>query len=154
DPVAPSQVSDVRNDDQVASLNEAVRLYHDPLEGFVVLGPESQGFLYPSIHARERAPRCGPVQLEIGVVERPQSVNVTPTVGAEAAAHDLHVLRRHRLPPLLGEPFGGSAGLVDVEVGRVPFDEPVSPRGYRCHATLNEAGAASEPTTQKEDNER
>ena len=61
----------------------------------------------------------------------------------EERPHDVHVLLRHRLPPFLGEAFGGSTGLVDVAwVGQCarepPADDPpleslvdrtITPRG-------------------------
>ena len=34
--------------------------------------------------------------------------------------------RRHRLPPFLGQPFGGSAALVDVDVGRLEASDQAS----------------------------
>jgi hypothetical protein len=42
----------------------------------------------------------------------------------DSPPHDLDVLLRHRLLPLLGEPFGGCASLVDVEVDHDPFPQP------------------------------
>ena len=56
--------------------------------------------------------------------------------GVNALSDRVRVLR-HRLPPLLGEPFGGCAGLVDVEVIRTPLDQPIYPRDDGCAADLN-----------------
>src|SRR5437899_3948722 len=42
-------------------------------------------------------------------------------------AHQLHVPLRHRLPPFLGKPFGGSTGLVDVLVRRSPSNAAPDP---------------------------
>src|SRR5438270_367871 len=74
DPVATTLVSHVRNDNHVAGLYKAVRLDEGRLEGFVVLGVEAQRLVEPSIHAGERSSRCGPVQLQTGMVERSQGV--------------------------------------------------------------------------------
>src|ERR1700730_15961789 len=61
----------------------------------------------------------------------------------ERIPHDLQVLLRHRLPPLLGETFGGSTGLVDVEVDRDTRDHAVHPFVDICFSGSNVPSAAS-----------
>ena len=59
----------------------------------------------------------------------------------------------HLLPPFLSEPFGGGAGLVDVEVERAPPHESIDPRVYYSIAKLNPACAPSRPATRGADTE-
>src|SRR5438552_14945866 len=64
----------------------------------VVLSVKAKGFVYPSVHACERSSRCRPIELQIGMMERPQRSDVAPTVGVEGLSCDVDVLLRHRLP--------------------------------------------------------
>jgi hypothetical protein len=50
---------------------------------------------------------------------------------------------RDRLTPLLGEAFGGCAGLVDIEVVRGPHGQTRLPYGDRCVAKLDVSTAAN-----------
>src|SRR5207245_9638519 len=56
-----------------------------------------------------------PLEVRCDLIGRRTEVALPPAVVDRS--HDLHVLVRHRLPPLLGEAFGGSTGLVDVRLG-------------------------------------
>jgi hypothetical protein len=60
----------------------------------------------------------------------------------DATANCLHIVLSHRLPPLLDEPFGGSAGLVDVEIEREQFKEAIPPGPDARVAERNQAAAA------------
>src|SRR6185312_2756672 len=62
-------------------------------------------------------------------------------------AHDLHVLLRHRLPPFLGEAFGGSTRLVDVGFGVVgeTGDQVLDPYRHPPLALLHVAANAHGP---------
>jgi hypothetical protein len=68
------------------------------------------------------------VPLHVGVQEGSSRLKITSVERLKASADDLHVPRRHRLPPLFGEPFGGCAGLVDVEIDRDPLDQASRPQ--------------------------
>ena len=59
--------------------------------------------------------------------EEKQSVNVAIVPCVNDLRVPVDVLLRHRLPPLLGEPFGGCAGLVDVQVARGVLNQAVCP---------------------------
>jgi hypothetical protein len=59
----------------------------------------------------------------------------------------------HRLPPFLGEPFGGCAGLVDVGVERESFDEAIPSRPDCGEAKLDGAAAAPGSCSLEEDAE-
>jgi len=61
------------------------------------------------------------------IVEDRQSGDEIAAPSSDKASDDLHVLLRHRLPPFLREPFGGSTGLVDVDERRVTGDQTVGP---------------------------
>src|ERR1700724_2311290 len=58
------------------------------------------------------------------------------------AANALPSLRRHLLPPFLGEAFGGSAGRVDVEVDRDTRDHLLPPVVDKCFSGSNMPSAA------------
>src|SRR4051794_29145598 len=69
-------------------------------------------------------------------------VNFTAVERIVRATNDRHQLtgRRllgHRLPPFLGEVFGGGTSRVDVEVRRVANDQTAYPFDDRCVAKLN-----------------
>jgi hypothetical protein len=64
----------------------------------------------------------------------------------------LHVLR-HRLPPLLGEAFGGSTGLIDVGVAGYPNDLALRPLEHLQMPCLN-AGIAAPRATVFPDRDR
>ena len=58
-------------------------------------------------------------------------------------AHKVQVLR-HRLPPFLCEAFGGSTGLVDVGVHRLPHDHAVRQHGDTREAHLDVSATPNE----------
>jgi hypothetical protein len=77
------------------------------------------------------------VPLNLRVGEGDHAREVAPPERIHDLAGKLHVLLRHRLPPFLGEPLGGCASLVDVEVvGRVLRHVPpsIEQREYQGHA--------------------
>jgi hypothetical protein len=54
------------------------------------------------------------------------------------------VFLRHRLSPLLREAFGGSATLVDVEVGRDPADPAIDPHEHPHRPLLDGCAATND----------
>jgi hypothetical protein len=69
--------------------------------------------------------------------DRHERVDVSGVIGSKTCLDNLYVLPRHCLLPLLGEPFGGCAGLVDVLVGRCSRDFVAFPYGYVGHDFLD-----------------
>src|SRR5262249_12431641 len=55
------------------------------------------------------------------------------------------------LPPLLGEPFGGGSGLVDVAVGRDSHQQAIDREGDRCKTASNLAAATNRTASLTED---
>src|SRR5260370_30227334 len=60
-----------------------------------------------------------------------------------ALAHAPRVRVGHRLPPRLGEAFGGSTGLVDVVVRRDPLDHATHPYADHSLAPMNVTTSSS-----------
>jgi hypothetical protein len=66
-------------------------------------------------------------------------------IARDCPLDDLHVLLRQRLPPFLGEPFGGGAGLVEVGNGKAR-DQTSHPDVDPSLSLPNVTGGASRPS--------
>src|SRR5206468_2467007 len=76
---------------------------------------------------------------------------VTSVEGIYHPLGDFHVRLRHRLTPLLGKPFGGSTGLIDVAVAGRSHNHVLRPHEDPCLSQPNVAGASSRAGVVAED---
>ncbi len=108
--------------------------------------PGIQGLAEALCHTVQPFPdvRCRPVgddELDLGVRPSRRAVVTALPIG-EDRAHKVQVLR-HRLPPFLGEAFGGSTGLVDVG-GRKASDRASHTEVDPSLALSNTTGATNQ----------
>src|SRR6202022_843070 len=82
-----------------------------------------------------------------------ECLDIAPVEGIYPSLDHLHVLPRHRLPPFLSEAFGGSTGLVDVEVARHPYNLAVCPEQDPSPSLFNSSVAADQATVFPEGDE-
>src|SRR5262245_43090133 len=68
-----------------------------------------------------------------------------------SSSSSVTVILRHRLPPLLGKPFGGCAGLVYVGVGRDSHEQAVEREADACKTASNLAAATNRTASLTED---
>src|SRR6202521_2897590 len=83
------------------------------------------------------------VPLNVLVRQTPKSVPFALVEKFNEPPTEIHILLRHRLPPRLGEPVGGRAGLVDVGVDRHARDSALYPRVDKRLLPLNTATTAN-----------
>jgi hypothetical protein len=83
------------------------------------------------------------MKLRFGMQQSQPGLSIATIERLVHLAHKLQILLRHRLPPLLGEAFGGGAGLVDVRSERHPDDQAIRPLGEASGALSNLAAAAN-----------
>ena len=92
-------------------------------------------------------------QLGVGMVKRKRALPVARVQQRVALPDDLNVLLRHRLPPFLGESFGGSTGLVGIEVEREPHEPGICPLVDPSAPQSDLARATGEAASQAVDRE-
>jgi hypothetical protein len=102
-----------RDDDEIASVEELLRFACKTNPQIVQFGEPGCYSIEAAMHGRLGNVLAFP-PLDVGIARAEGSGHVASVPCFICPPDDLHVLLRHRLPPLLGEPFGGCAGLVDV----------------------------------------
>src|SRR5271166_3899153 len=93
------------------------------------------------VHTRIRLLRHV-VPFDLRIHERCRGLRSIAVEHLDGATHGVHVLPRHRLPPLLREALSGGAGLVEVEVVRDSPNLAVLPLVDGCVAQLKLTAAA------------
>ena len=83
---------------------------------------------------------------DVRIHRRRHSVQITTPERGERLLDDLHVFLRHRLLPLSGKAFGGSAGLVDVAVAGDAHDYAVHPCADLCEGDFSHLTRAARGT--------
>src|SRR2546421_6389597 len=103
------------NHDHVIPVEELLRLAAVGLPNITDVRAPAHDAFVTLIHGR--------VEHSLGEVQaysRIEQVSELASPRDQGTAHDLHVRLRHRLPPRLGKPFGGCAGLLYVGAVRNP----------------------------------
>src|SRR5271166_2574105 len=138
-PLDPHALMD-QGDDVVASVDRRLQVQPELVE---VLGPprcgrsQSVWALISTILRPLR--RRKPLDTRVDVVQ--DAVNSGAVERLKGLTHDLHVLLGHRLPPFLGEAFGGSSALLGLGIAGPVYEQPSVPHADPCLPRPNASAA-------------